>query len=83
MYLTLMNWLGYISPALFMYTIHIAMYTFQTNVIIPTLQSLNLVDNTVYTQKNHTVGLFVYTIDFIYVLVFFGLVIFSMHLTNR
>lgn len=30
--------LGYIAPALFMYTIHIAMYTLQTNVIVATLQ---------------------------------------------
>jgi hypothetical protein len=34
-------------------------------------------------KYNSVVGLFVYLIDFIYVLIFLGLVFFSMNLTNR
>lgn len=34
-------------------------------------------------SKNNVVGIFVYVIDFIYAMIFLGLVFFSMHLTNR
>lgn len=72
--------LSFIAPALFMYTIHIAMYTFQTNVIVAAFQKLGLIEN---PTKNYVVGLFVYIIDLIYVLIFLSLVFYSMHLTNR
>lgn len=78
-----MNALAFISPALFMYTIHIAMYTFQTNVIVTLFQDLNLIDKNGTAQNNRVVGLFVYLVDLAYTLIFLGLVFFSMHLTNR
>lgn len=82
-YLTLMNMLSYIAPALFMYTIHIAMYTFQSNVIVVVLQQLGMVVESTEASNNTVVGIFVYVIDFIYAMIFLGLVFFSMHLTNR
>lgn len=78
-----MNALSFISPALFMYTIHIAMYTFQTNVIVTVLQQLGVVSDTQEANQNQVIGVFVYTIDFIYVMIFLGLIFYSMHLTNR
>lgn len=38
-----MNMLAYIAPALFMFTIHIAMFTFQTNIIVAIFQDLGLI----------------------------------------
>ena len=46
-YLTFMNALAYVSPALFMYTVHIAMFTFQTDVIVATLQKLNIMQDNI------------------------------------
>ncbi len=78
-----MNWMSFVAPALFLFTIHIAMLTFQINVIVPLFQKFGLIPNSGEAQKNYVVGLFVYLIDLIYVLIFFGLVFYSMHLTNR
>ena len=67
-----MNILAYIAPSLFFFTIHIAMFAFRNDV----LSGLNLLGPTFYDA-------FVYTIDFIYIMNFFGLVFFSMHLTSK
>ena len=72
LFLTLMNVLAYIAPSLFFFTIHIAMYAFRSDV----LGRLNLLGQVFYDA-------FVYTIDFIYIMNFLGLVYFSMHLTSR
>ena len=79
-YLMIMNMLAYIAPALFLFTIHIAMQAFQSDVIIPTLFDLGIVKSKEMTPINQ---IFVYLIDFLYVMVFLGLVFFSTHLTNR
>ena len=83
LYLTFMNWLSFVAPALFLYTIHIAMYTFQTNVIVQLFQNFGLITDSAAAQKNYVVGIFVYLVDLIYVLIFLGLVFYSIHLTNR
>ena len=44
-YLTIMNMLAYVAPALFLFTIHIAMQAFQSDVIIPTLFQAGLVSS--------------------------------------
>lgn len=77
-----MSILGYISPALFMFTVHIAMYAFQTEVIYNILKSTNNMGDDKW-QDNPMYGIFVYVADFIYVMMFLGLVFYSMHLTNR
>ena len=79
-YLTIMNILAYVAPALFLFTIHVAMQAFQTDVIIPILVSTGLVTSPDMTPINQ---IFVYLVDFLYVMVFLGLVFYSMHLTNR
>ena len=42
-YLTMMNTLAYIAPALFLFTIHIAMQAFQTDIILPTIFKLGFI----------------------------------------
>ncbi len=64
--------LAYIAPSLFFFTIHIAMFAFRSDV----LADLDLLGPTFYDA-------FVYTVDFIYIANFLGLVFFSMHLTSR
>lgn len=44
-YLTLMNILGYVSPALFMFTIHIAIQAFQTSIVVPALYDIGYVSS--------------------------------------
>lgn len=79
-YLTIMNMLAYVAPALFLFTIHIAMQAFQTDVIIPILFNLGFITSLEVTPINL---IFVYLIDFLYIIVFLGLVFYSMHLTNK
>jgi hypothetical protein len=81
-FLTVIGILGYISPALFMFTVHIAMYTFQVNAIFPIFNAVGLIRGE-QDAKNPAVGIFVYITDFIYVMLLLGLVFYSMHLTNR
>ena len=74
------NMLAYVAPALFLFTIHIAMQAFQTDVIIPILFNLGFITSLEVTPINL---IFVYLIDFLYIIVFLGLVFYSMHLTNK
>ena len=75
-----MNMLAYIAPALFLFTIHIAMQSFQTDVIMPTLKELKLLESEKLTSINQ---IFIYVVDFLYILIFLSLVFFSIHLTYR
>ena len=72
-----MNMLAYISPALFLFTIHVAMIAFTQDA----LYYLN--NNVIQIFSGQFLNGFVYTIDFIYVLVFMGFIFYSMHLTNK
>ena len=74
----MMNGLAYFAPALFLFTVHIAMDAFRSDVLIKLL-------NGVVGDPNHSqfFNAFVYTIDFIYVLLIMTIVFFSLHLTNR
>ena len=71
-FLTFMNLISYVAPALFFFTIHLAMFAFR-NDVLPLLGLFS----------ESALNAFVYTIDFIYILNFFGLVFFSMHLTSK
>lgn len=76
-YLSLMNGLSYFAPAFFLFTVHIAMDAFRTDVLVQILSGV------VGDQKSQVYNAFVYTMDFIYVLLIMTIVFMSLHLTNR
>lgn len=76
LYLTLMNALAFISPSLFLFTIHVAMIAFTTDVLYQL--------NTAFPIFTETfLNGFVHWIDFIYVMIYLSFIYFSMHLTNK
>lgn len=77
-YLSLMNGLSYFAPAFFLFTVHIAMDAFKTDVLTKAL-------NGVVTdpKTSQVFNSFVFTIDFIYVMLIMTIVFLSLHLTNR
>lgn len=76
-YLTLMNSFAYLAPSLFLFTVDIAMQAFRADILTKVLGGIvpDSSDNQLYNA-------FVYTIDFIYVLLIISIVFFSLHLTN-
>lgn len=70
-----MNMLSYIGPALFFFTIHIAMFALKYTILQPVFGSL--------IPNDKFFDIFVYFMDFIYILSFLTLVFLSMHLTNK
>ena len=77
-YLSLMNSLSYFSPTFFLFTVHIAMDAFRSDVLVHVLQG-------VVTDPNNNMFLnsFVYTMDFIYISLIMAIVFYSLHLTNN
>lgn len=76
-YLTLMNSLAYFSPSLILFTVHIAMDAFRQDVLIKVLAG-EVEDPDTSSFYNA----FVYTIDFLFVLLVMTIVFLSLHLTN-
>jgi hypothetical protein len=76
-YLTLMNALSYLAPSFFLFTVHIAMEAFRADVLTKILGGVVPDQN-----NNELYNGFVYTMDFIYVILIFSIVFFSLHLTN-
>ncbi len=76
-YLTLMNALSYLAPAFFLFTVHIAMIAIRADVLPYVF--VGLVSN---PNDNEFYNSFVYTMDFIYVLMIMSILFFSLHLTN-
>jgi cellulose synthase/poly-beta-1,6-N-acetylglucosamine synthase-like glycosyltransferase len=76
-YLTLMNSLAYFAPALFLFTVHIAMDAFRSDILSSLFTGL-------IGDANHSQLLdsFVYTMDFIYVMLICSIIYYSLHLTN-
>ena len=76
-YLSFMNSLAYLSPALFAFTVHVAMEAFRADLLVELLRSFvgENPDAEVYRA-------FVYTMDWIYVMLVLSLIFFSLHLTN-
>jgi glucan phosphoethanolaminetransferase (alkaline phosphatase superfamily) len=72
-----MNSLSYFAPAFFLFTVHIAMEAFRSDVLPKVLSG-------VVSDPNNSqfYNSFVYTIDFIYVILICSIVFFSLHLTN-
>ena len=77
-YLSMMNGLAYFAPALFLFTVHIAMDAFRSDVLVKLLKGVVGDPN-----NSQFFNAFVYTIDFIYVLLIMTIVFFSLHLPNR
>ena len=68
-----MNALSYFAPAFFMFTVHIAVTAFRFDVLSRWLSS---------TISSQVLDFFVYTMDFIYALMFGNIVFFSLHFKN-
>lgn len=74
-----MNGLSYFAPAFFLFTVHIAMDAFRADVLVKVLGGM-VADDLANSQFYNA---FVYTMDFIYVLLIMTIVFMSLHLTNR
>jgi small basic protein len=80
MYLTIMNMLAFVAPALFMFTIHIAMFAFRDWFFGNVLSALNDESSFNTTEFYNS---FVFVMDFIYIILMLGLVFKSIHFTHR
>ena len=76
-YLTLMNSLAYLSPALFAFTVHVAMEAFRADLLVNLLKSFAGENPEAEVYRG-----FVYTMDFIYVMFVLTMIFMSVHLTN-
>ena len=76
-YLTLMNSLSYFAPSLFLFTVNIAMDAFRADVLTKVLGSA--ISDASHSQFYNA---FVFTMDFIYVLLISSMIFFSLHFTN-
>jgi chitin synthase len=74
LYLTFMNSMSYFSPALFMFTVHIAIQAFRYDVLSRWLSSAISPD---------VLDFFVYTVDFIYVMMISSIIFYSLHFKNN
>jgi hypothetical protein len=72
-----MNALSYLAPSFFLFTVDIAMQAFRTDVLPKVLGGVITDPN-----NNQFYNGFVYTMDFIYVVLISSIVFFSLHLTN-
>jgi hypothetical protein len=72
-----MNALLYFAPSFFLFTIHIAMEAFREDVLVKVLNgTVNDPNNSEFYNA------FVYTIDFIYVILMLSIIFFSLHLKS-
>lgn len=76
-----MNKLAFISPALFLFTIHTAMFAFRDYFL--RLVEIATGDDIVGFETTEFYNSFVYVLDLIYIMCLFGLIIFSMHFSHR
>ena len=69
-----MNALSYFAPAFFMFTVHIAMGAFRIDVLERYLGK---------TVSANVLDFFVFTMDFIYVMMIAGVVFYSLHFKSN
>ena len=74
-----MNALAYFSPTFFLFTVHIAMDAFRQDVLSKLLQGV--VNDT--NNQSQLYNSFVFTMDFLYVLLLMTVIFYSLHLTNN
>jgi hypothetical protein len=72
-----MNSLAYFAPSFFLFTVHIAMDAFRSDILTQVFSGIIGDPN-----NNKILDGFVYTMDFIYVMLVGSIVYYSMHLTN-
>lgn len=72
-----MNTLSFVSPALFLFTCHVAMVAFKVDV----LRNTDLPLSEFFSENLSQ--FIVYLIDFVYIMLYLALIFFSMHLTNK
>lgn len=76
LYLSMMSSLAYFSPAFFLFTVHLAMETFRDDILVHFLKGVVPPDGEVYNA-------FVYTIDFLYVMLIITIIFLSLHMKNN
>jgi len=69
--------MAYFAPSMFLFTVHIAMEAFRADVLTNAFSGF-VAD----PSSNKVLNGFVYTMDFIYVMLICSVVFFSLHLTN-
>ena len=72
-----MNSLAYFAPSFFLFTVHIAMDSFRADIL--TTVFLGVIGD---AKNSEILNSFVYTIDFIYVMLIGSIIYYSLHLTN-
>jgi hypothetical protein len=80
-YLSLMNMMAFVAPAIFMFTIHIAMSAFRDWFFGTVLQGVGTSPSGFQTSQFYDA--FVYVMDFIYILLMLAFIFKSMHFTHR
>jgi hypothetical protein len=78
-YLNLMNIIGFVAPAIFMFTIHIAMSAFRDWFFGTVLQDMAFGE----LQTSEFYSSFIYVMDFIYIMLMLAFIFKSMHFTHR
>jgi hypothetical protein len=81
-YLTLMNMMAFVAPAIFMFTIHIAMSAFRDWFFGNVLAGLSQPGSSGF-QTTEFYNAFVYVMDFIYIMIMLSFIFQSMHFTHR
>jgi cellulose synthase/poly-beta-1,6-N-acetylglucosamine synthase-like glycosyltransferase len=76
-YLSLMNMMAFVAPAIFLFTIHVAMSAFRDWFFFDLMKTI------IGFSTNELYNSFVYVIDFIYILIMLAFVFKSMHFTHR
>jgi hypothetical protein len=72
--------MAFVAPALFLFTIHIAMFAFRDWFFGSVLEETNIASNFETTEFYNS---FVYVMDFIFIMLMFGLIFKSIHFTHR
>jgi|JI6StandDraft_1071083.scaffolds.fasta_scaffold179460_1 hypothetical protein len=78
LYMSLMNSLSYFAPSFFLFTVHLAMEAFRDDVLVKVLQGI--VEN---PSTSEVYNAFVYTMDFLYVLLILTIIFFSLHMRGN
>lgn len=73
----MMNSLAYFSASFYLFTVHIAMESFRDDVLVNALQ--NVIKD---PDNSEVLNAFVYTIDFLYVMLLLTIVFYSLHLKS-
>lgn len=75
-FLSFMNMLSFVAPALFMFTVSVAMQAFRADVLTQFFSDIIPYDSEIYNA-------FVLVINFVYAMLWFGFILYSIHMNNK